>query len=146
MMPSSSSSSPRSPPGSVPGHVTAQIDDSRIVLHFLKVLTDTVTLLRRRKKIEISDFDLYSLSPNFPKALNMSSRVEMSLTENGVKLSVRDDAKTFQANAFLQKELFRHLTFANFDDDANNELVFGLDTASIIDCLSMFGQSGQTGK
>ena len=82
----------------------------------------------------------------------MSSRVEMSLTENGVKLSVRDDAKTFQANAFLQKELFRHLTFANFDDDnvgddgaANNELVFGLDTASIIDCLSMFGQSGQTG-
>ena len=76
----------------------------------------------------------------------MSSRVEMSLTENGVKLSVRDDAKTFQANAFLQKELFRHLTFANFDDDANNELVFGLDTASIIDCLSMFGQSGQTGK
>ena len=118
-----------------------------------------MTLLRRRKisrqkKIEISDFDLYSLSPNFPKALNMSSRVEMSLTENGVKLSVRDDAKTFQANAFLQKELFRHLTFANFDDDgngdedgaANNELVFGLDTASIIDCLSMFGQSGQTGK
>ena len=33
----------------------------------------------------------------FPQALNMSSRVEMSLTENGVKLSVRDDAKTFQA-------------------------------------------------
>ena len=32
-----SQSSPRSPPGSVPGHVTAQIDDSRIVLHFLKV-------------------------------------------------------------------------------------------------------------
>ena len=81
----------------------------------------------------------------------MSSRFEMSLTENGIKLSVRDDAKTFQANAFLQRELFRHLTFANFDDDndessANRELVFGLDTASIIDCLSMFGQSGQTGE
>ena len=87
----------------------------------------------------------------------MSSRFEMSLTENGIKLSVRDDAKTFQANAFLQRELFRHLTFANFDDDngagdddesgANNrELVFGLDTPSIIDCLSMFGQSGQTGE
>ena len=84
----------------------------------------------------------------------MSSRFEMSLTENGIKLSVRDDAKTFQANAFLQKELFRHLTFANFDDDGDNEessasnreLVFGLDTASIIDCLSMFGQSGQTGE
>ena len=87
----------------------------------------------------------------------MSSRFEMSLTENGIKLSVRDDAKTFQANAFLQKELFRHLTFANFDDDGgdgdneessanNRELVFGLDTASIIDCLSMFGQSGQTGE
>ena len=78
----------------------------------------------------------------------MSSRFEMSLTENGIKLSVRDDAKTFQANAFLQRELFRHLTFANFEDDEsdNKELVFGLDTASIIDCLSMFGQSGQTGE
>ena len=38
-MPSSMSSPPSPPPASVPGHVTAQIDDSRIVTQFLKVLS-----------------------------------------------------------------------------------------------------------
>ena len=65
------SSSPPPSPGSVPGHVTAQIDDSRIVLHFLK-------------------------------ALNLSTRVDMSVTANGVKLSVKDDAKTYQARTGIR--------------------------------------------
>ncbi len=68
--------------------IMGQMDDGRVVVQFLKAL------------------------PHFTSASTSNGRrLEMALSYNGIKMSVRDQGKSFEANAFLQKELFRTHTF-----------------------------------
>jgi hypothetical protein len=83
----------------------------------------------------------------FLKVINFKDDVNFILSANGMKMTV-EESSVFQANAFLQKEVFRYFHFPhddNQEDDEDNqqEFVFRIQLSSMIDCLSLF--SGATG-
>ena len=59
----------------------------------------------------------------FLKVINFKDDVNFILSANGMKLTV-EESSVFQANAFLQKEVFRYFNFppeAETGDQANPE-------------------------
>ncbi len=58
------------------------------------------------------------------------------LEEKGLKLTV-EDSKSFQANAFIQRELFQQYEIDASSD--SSEVSFRLYMPSLIDCLGLFG-------
>ena len=84
----------------------------------------------------------------FLKALNFTDDVTLVFNENGLKLTV-EEARTFQASAFLQKEIFRTFEFPEADGGGNEEdddddetaVSFKLSLSSLVQCLGMFGSS-----
>jgi cell cycle checkpoint protein len=74
------------------------------------------------------------------KALNFKDDVNVVLGSNGIKLSV-EESKAFQANAFINREVFRFFRLRCEEEEA----FFQLSLTSLVDCIGMFGnQSGSS--
>lgn len=73
----------------------------------------------------------------FLKHLHFHEDLCFIFTQHGIKLTT-EDSKIFQANAFLQKELFREYLWHSSLDDGQ-EIAFDLDLPSLLDAISLFG-------
>lgn len=77
----------------------------------------------------------YKILKQFCTAVNVNSdgNASVYMKANGLKMTV-EDAKTFQANAFLDHNIFNEFTYTPEDDVGLN-----LQLPSILDVLNLFG-------
>ena len=77
----------------------------------------------------------YKILKQFCTAVNVNSdgNASVYMKANGLKMTV-EDAKTFQANAFLDHNIFNEFTYTPEDDVGLN-----LNIPSILDVLNLFG-------
>ncbi len=82
---------------------------------------------------------------NFLKAINFKDDVTLVIASNGLKLTV-EDSKSFQANAYVQRALFRRFDLEGGGGGGDDAVVsFRLDMSSLVHCLSLFGYGPQGG-
>ncbi len=75
---------------------------------------------------------------HFPRAKNQHVNANVNINARGIQFTV-EEAKTLQAHAFLQKELFSEY---NFKDKLPS---FKVDLTVLLDCLFIFGNLNPTG-
>ena len=78
----------------------------------------------------------------FLKSLQFHGDLCVTISANGIKLTT-EDSKVFQANAFLQGELFRKFDIAPAFAPSE-EIAFEMDLGALVDCISMFGNSASS--
>ncbi len=105
---------PDSPSSSGPVTVSAQLQNARFLLQFLKAIQ-----------------------------LREKGDVTIAISDNGLKLTT-EDSKTYQANAYVQKELFRTFDLKGGPGPAGGdrgepETCFRLRGGTLVDCLGLFG-------
>ena len=74
------------------------------------------------------------------RTVHLNDEASIYAKHNGLKMTV-EAAKTFQANAFIQREMFNEFTI-----DENDEFAFNLSLDSVLKSLGLFGLSGDANK
>lgn len=77
------------------------------------------------------------------KAISFKDRANIFISETGLKVSV-EDCKCAQMNAFINKDLFEEYVLREGmgDEPESNELAFSVSLPAVIECLNVFGSSG----
>ena len=85
----------------------------------------------------VAKLNNYKILKQFFQAVNVNEGGTASfyLQSHGLKMTV-EDSKTFQANAFLDHNIFNEFTYTPEQD-----LGFNLQLKSILDVLNIFGQT-----
>lgn len=73
------------------------------------------------------------------RAINLNDEACFYIKKDGIKMTV-EDAKTFQANAFIQSNMFNEFNIGDEDDFA-----FNISMGTLLECLSIFGISSSGG-
>ncbi|XP_033890799.3 cell cycle checkpoint protein RAD1 isoform X1 [Acipenser ruthenus] len=75
---------------------------------------------------------------NILKAIQFKDHATFLATSNGIKVTV-EDSKCLQANAFIQAEIFQEFSIQE------DSVVFRINLAVLLDCLTIFGGSAVPG-